>query len=173
MSSDPSPRDPDGTSGEGGGGLSMTDLPSWIWSPRSFIFKRISEFVIVAVLTFVSGVGEAIVDAALTVRGWFVNAGGAVGGSFAFVGGGALELVLWVRGLVAAINQAAGPLAFVVWGLIIAVTIVVLWRLGKVLITAIPFVGPELRELFLGAYLIGALGLLTAALELVGVVGYA
>lgn len=158
---------------DGGGGLTKDALPGWIWNPRSFIFKRITEFFVVAVVTAVSGVGQAILDGFLWVRRAFVDAGDAIAGSGAYIGGGALSIVVSIERFANAITQMAGPLALPVWIVIIAVAGLVVFRLVKAGIAFIPFVGPGLKTLLFGAYASAVLTLLVAVLELVGGGAYA
>lgn len=144
-------------------------LPPWLNNPKSYIYKRITEFIVATVVGFAARLGERILEAWLMVRGWFVDAGTAVSGGFGYVGGGVVGTVVGFANTATGITEAAGPLGWVVWIIIFAAIGALLYRLGRAILNAIPFAGPSIDTLLFRAVSIGAIGLVArAGLELVG-----
>lgn len=132
--------------GGGGGGLNRVVLPGWIFNlktlaevgPATFVRKRIVEFLVATVVTFFSGLGNMIFQAFLWVRDALTGGGAEVVEGFGYVGGFAIGGARAVGGLARFITEISGPLAPVIWIIIIALIGVVLWRLGRALMDSIP-----------------------------------
>lgn len=128
------------------GGDTGPVVPTWIWNledlaktgPVTWFRKRFVEFI----LAFVFGAAAEISGALGAMWSWLSTAvadGAAeVFGGPVFIAGGVVELALGLVSFIRGVVLAFGPAAPFVWMLLGLALTLVLYRLGKALLTLIP-----------------------------------
>lgn len=145
------------SNGDDGGGSA---LPDWLdnlkviatadGGPVAWVRRRITEFIVGLAVGTAARVGATTLGAWLWIRSAITDAGAAVGGSFAYIGGGGLWLSAKIGSVFIGVNEFLGPFAIFVWVALGVGFAVVIYYLGRALIAAIPTIGTALETLLPG-----------------------